>query len=345
MRKSRLDKANVTARDVARAAGVSTGTVSRVVNLHPAVAGDVRKKVLAAIDRLGWQPNAVARSMRTASTRTVGCVFSDFRNPLYANIIQGAEEALALENYTLMVASSGGSATREAALIRLFAGRKTDGLILSVSNEESQELIEAIRAAQLPTVLIERELKVNAYSIGTDHRGGIRKAVEYLFSLGHERIALLTGGKKTRAGRERVGGFVDAYRAAHKVLPSDMLRIESLSSEYAFRETQSLMEMTQPPTAVIAGGNLMLAGVLRAAHMRGLVLPRDLSVICSGDTELAELATPPVTAIRWDLAAVGRGAADLLLGRFRGATISDGTRIELPYEIILRQSCFRPRRG
>src|SRR4051794_5094840 len=98
----KTERSAVTARDVARAAGVSTGTVSRVVNAHPSVADDVRKKVAAAIERLGWQPNVVARSMRTASTRTIGCIFSDFRNPLYASVMQGAEEALAAENYTLM---------------------------------------------------------------------------------------------------------------------------------------------------------------------------------------------------------------------------------------------------
>ena len=98
----------MTARDVAKAAGVSTGTVSRVINMHPAVAEDVRQKVLAAIQSLGWQPNAVARSMRTARTRTIGCIFADVRNPLYANIIQGAEQAFAESGYTLMVASSGG---------------------------------------------------------------------------------------------------------------------------------------------------------------------------------------------------------------------------------------------
>lgn len=342
MKIARPAKATVTARDVARAAGVSTGTVSRVINAHPAVAEGVRRKVLEAIERLDWQPNAVARSMRTASTRMIGCVFSDFRNPLYANIIQGAEEALAADNYALMVASSSGSASREASLIRLFASRRTDGLILSVSDEQSKEIVAAIRAANLPTVFVERELEVDAYSVGTDHRGGIRKAVDYLMSLGHERVALLTGGQKTRAGRERLAGFLDAYKAAGRSVHPEMLRLESLSSDYAFRETQGLMGLKAKPTAIIAGGNLMLAGVLQAAKVLNLTLPRDLSIICSGDMELAQLATPSVTAIRWDLGAVGREAANLLLSHFSGVEIASGTRIEVPNEIVLRDSCCPP---
>lgn len=339
MTKNPAKPATITAHDVAKAAGVSTGTVSRVINAHPAVAKDVRQKVLTAIQALGWQPNAVARSMRTASTRTIGCIFSDVRNPLYANIIQGAEQAFAESGYTLMVASSGGDSSREAKLIQLFASRRADGLILSNADEEDPDIAAAIKASGLPTVLVERDLPIEAYSVGTDHRSGMRRAVEYLFSLGHERIALITGGQRTRAGRERVGGYVDAYKQAGKTPRSEMLRLESLSSDYAFSETQALLGMKSPPTAIIAGGNLMLAGVLRATQMVGVKIPRDLSIICSGDTELAELATPPVTAIRWDLGAVGREAAKLLMGRLVGSLPLDSVRIEVPNEIVLRKSC------
>jgi LacI family transcriptional regulator len=339
LKKPRTQASAITAHDVAKAAGVSTGTVSRVINAHPAVAKDVRQKVLTAIQALGWQPNAVARSMRTASTRTIGCIFSDVRNPLYANIIQGAEQAFAECGYTLMVASSGGDSAREAKLIQLFASRRADGLILSNADEEDPDIAAAIKASGLPTVLVERDLPIEAYSVGTDHRSGMRRAVEYLFSLGHERIALITGGQRTRAGRERVGGYVDAYKQAGKVPQSGMLRLESLSSEYALSETQALLAMKSPPTAIIAGGNLMLAGVLRATQMGGVEIPSDLSIICSGDTDLAELATPPVTAIRWDLGAVGRESAKLLINRLSGALPPHFVRIEIPYEIVLRKSC------
>jgi LacI family transcriptional regulator len=316
--------------------------VSRVVNRHPAVAEKVRQKVVAAMEQLGWQPNAIARSMRTATTRTIGCIFSNIRNPLYATIIQGAEEALARENYTLMVASSGESSAREAELINLFVARRTDGLILSISDETSQKLIDAVKNANLPTVMIERDLPIEIFSVGTDHRRNISAAVDYLISLGHKRIALVTGGQKTRAGRERIGGFVEAHKAAGLALDHNLLRVESLASDYAFHETQALMRLPNAPTAIIAGGNLMLAGVLRAAHMMEIAIPRDLSVISSGDTELAELATPPITAIRWDLAGVGREAARLLLTNLSGAHKQASTRIELPSELILRKSCAQP---
>jgi LacI family transcriptional regulator len=340
-----LGMARLTANDVARLAGVSVGTVSRVINKNPTVAPEARRKVEAAIAQLGWYPNAVARSMRTATTRMIGCIFSDIRNPLYASIIKGAEEALSAQGYVLMVASSGENPYREAALIDLFAGRRADGLLLSLADESSQPVIDAIAAANIPTVLVERDLPLEVASVGTDHRAGMKRATEYLISLGHRRIALITGGQKNRAGRERLRGYLDAMQDAELAVDQNLLRLDSLSSHYAFNETQHLLGLAEPPTAIISGGNQMLAGVLRAARLKCVDIPGQLSVINSGDTELAELATPPVTAIRWDLEAVGREGATILLKIVGGAAARSLGRTELPNEIILRQSCAPPRSG
>jgi LacI family transcriptional regulator len=337
--------ARLTANDVARLAGVSVGTVSRVVNKNPTVAPKAKQKVEAAIAQLGWYPNAVAQSMRTATTRMIGCIFSDIRNPLYTSIIKGAEEALSAQGYALMVASSGENPDREAALIDLFTRRRADGLLLSLADESSQPVIDAIASANVPTVLVERDLPLDVASVGTDHRAGMKRATKYLISLGHQRIALISGGQKNRAGRERLRGYLDAMQDADLTVDQDLLRLDSLSSDYAFNETQHLLGLANPPTAIISGGNQMLAGVLRAARLRCVDIPDQLSVISSGDTELAELATPPVTVIRWDLEAVGREGATILLKIVGGAAARSLGRIELPSEIILRESCAPPRAG
>jgi LacI family transcriptional regulator len=333
----------LTANDVARLAGVSIGTVSRVVNRNPTVAPEAKRRVEAAIAHLGWSPNAVAQSMRTASTRMIGCIFSDIRNPLYTSIIKGAEEALSAQGYVLMIASSHESSERETALIDLFARRRADGLLLSLADETSQPVIDAISAAKVPTVLVERDLPLDVASVGTDHRAGMKRATQYLISLGHQRIALITGGQNNRAGRERLRGYIDAMQEAGINVNQDLLRLDSLSSNYAFNETQYLLGLAVPPTAIISGGNQMLAGVLRAARLKGITIPTQLSVINSGDTELAELATPPVTVIRWDLEAVGREGATLLIKMMTRTVAKNLGRIELPNEIILRESCAPPR--
>ncbi len=280
----------------------------------------------------------------TAKTNTVGCIFSDIRNPLYTGVIRGADELLSQHNYALMIANSAGSTAQEVALINLFTRRRVDALILSLADETNKEMIAAVKAARIPTVLIERELPLPIPSVGTDHAGGLRQATDYLIGLGHRRIALVTGGKNTRAGRERVRGYMDSFAAHNLPLDTALLRLESLSVDYSFSETQHLLDLDDPPTAIISGGNLMLAGVLRATQMRNIEIPRQLSVISSGDTELAELATPPITVLRWDLGAIGRRAAELVLRRLRDRTAEIQGRVELPIEFILRRSCAPPPR-
>lgn len=323
------------------AAGVSAGTVSRVTSNNPTVQPQVRARVLSAIGRLGYRPNAVAQSMRTAETKLIGCVVSDFSNPLYSAILKSAEAVLSETGYTLVIASSDERIDREVLLIETFARRRVDGLIAVLSDEHDPRLLQALHDAAIPLLLMERDMEVRADVIATDHAGGTRRATEYLLSLGHRRIALITGRLTTRSGRDRVAG----YRAAHATggVPMDdaLIRCESLTTSFAFTETQRLFAMREPPTAIIAGGNLMLAGVLRALGILGRAVPSDVSVLSSGDTELAELASPPVTVIRWDLAEFGREAANLILRRLQNRD-DPARRIVVPCELVLRKSCAPP---
>jgi LacI family transcriptional regulator len=330
-----------TIKDVARAAGVSAGTVSRVTSNNPTVQPHVRAQVLAAIKRLGYRPNAIAQSMRTAETKLIGCLVADLSNPLYSAVFKSAEAVLAAAGYTLLIASTEDNVEREVQLIEAFARRRVDGLMGVMSTETDPRLLQALEEANIPLLLMEREIDLNADGIATDHIGGMRQATEHLISLGHRRIALITGPITTRSGRDRVAGYRAAHEAAGIPIDDTLLRCESLASAFAFTETQRLLSLSAPPTAVIAGGNLMLAGVLRALNLLGRAVPRDVSVLSSGETELAELAAPPVTVIRWDLAAFGREAASLMLSRLQDPD-SEPRRMVIPCELILRKSCAPP---
>ncbi len=330
----------VTMRDVARLAEVSLGTVSRVVNENPSVARDARDRVLNAIERLGWRPNAVARSMRTATTRTIGCIVPDIRNPLFAGIVKGAEEVLSERGYTLMVASSDEKPPQDRKLINLFMQRRTDGLLLAPTDDMDPQTQATMREIGVPTVLMERDLPTYLDSVASDQSNGIQSAVNYLFSLGHDRIALVTGSRRNRAGRERHRGFLRAFEIAGRRVDPVLLRLESFSADYAYRETLDLLGMREPPSAMIVAGSFMLAGVLRATSMRGRRVPRDLSVISTGDTDLAELAPPSFTVIRWDLALLGREAATLLLERLASSAATyEPKHLQVPTEVVLRRSC------
>ena len=155
--------------------------------------------------------------------------------------------------------------------------------------------------------------------------------------------SLITGPENTRSGRDRLAGYRAAHAAAGTPVDDALVRCESLTTAFAFAETQRLLALPRPPTAIIAGGNLMLAGVLRALGILGRRVPADISVLSSGDTELAELASPPVTVVRWDLPEYGRTTARLMLHRLHSPQ-DPPRRIVVPCELVLRKSCAAPRR-
>jgi LacI family transcriptional regulator len=332
----------VTVHDVARSAGVAIATVSRVANGVPTVAEDVRARVQAAIEELGWKPSVAAQSMRGVSARMIGFIFSDIRNPIYSAMVKGAETVLSQHGYMLMVASSDGSSERELALLNLFRQRGADGVIFAVQDESNSEILANVRSGNLPVVLLERELDAPVNAVGADHLSGTRRAAEYLISLGHRRIAMITGGRGNRVARDRLEGLQQAHAQAGLSVDPQLLRLDSFSTDYAYRETQMLLSLANPPTAIIALGMPLLSGVLPAIRIRNLRVPEDVSVIASNDSELAQLATPGVSVIRYDADALGHEAARMLLRQLRGEMRPEGVRIQIPTELVLRGSCSPP---
>jgi LacI family transcriptional regulator len=333
----------ITVHDVARAAGVAIGTVSRVVNGAPSVTREVRERVERAIAELGWTPSAAAQAMRGAPTRMVGFIFSDIRNPLYSAMIKGAEDILGEHGYMLVVASSDGQSSREIALIELFKRRRADGLLFSVEEESNASVLRCVGQAGYPVVLLEREMGGTLGTVGAAHLTGTRQATEYLLGLGHRRIAMISGGRNNRVGRDRLAGLMQAHEQAGVAVDPALLRLDSFSSDYGFREVQLLLDMPDPPTAILALGMHLLPGVLRGIRIKGLDIPGDVSLVASNDSELAQLVSPAIAAIRYDGYALGREAAQLLLRRMRDEAVPDGARIEIPTEFVMRESCAGPR--
>jgi len=332
-----------TIRDVARAANVAIGTVSRVLNGHKSVSDDVRRRVLRAIKKLKYEPDRVAQSMRLGVTRTVACATRDISMPGYAAIVHGAEEVLRASGYTLLLAITDERKERELELLRTFQRRRVDAVVMATSSEEDKELSKQIRELDIPVVLLDREKPNELDAVTIDHRRGIRAATEHLHGLGHTRIALLTGGPATRPGRERIAGFKEATAQFGKRASQATVRAGAFSAEFGFREASSLLSSPNRPTAIIAGGMAMLSGVLQAIRARGLSIPNDISVIAGADSDLAALATPAVTAIRWSGTDEGRMAVQLLLNRLTGNRNGPVQRVMLSTELITRESCAPPR--
>jgi len=330
-----------TIRDVAVAAQVAIGTVSRVLNGHKSVSDDVRRRVLKAIRKLNYEPDRVAQSMRLGVTRTVAFATRDISIPGYGAIVKAAEEALRERGYTLLLAMTDERKQQELHLLRIFQQRRVDAVIMTTSDESDRELSRRIKSVGMPVVLLDRENPPELDAVTLDHRRGIRAAAEYLQGLGHTRIALLTGKASTRPAVERIAGFKEATERLGKLAGHSIIRTGGFDAEFGFREASSLLSASARPTAIIAGGMAMLSGVLQAIRARGLSIPHEVSVIASSDSDLAALATPSVTAVRWSGTDEGRIAVQLLLNRLsnRGAPVQ---RVMLSTELIPRESCAQP---
>ena len=338
------ERGRPTVREVAQLAGVSIGTVSRVVNEIPNVSPAVRAKVREAIGILGWKPSTVAQNMRGQASRMIGFIFSDLENPLYASMIKGAEDVLTQAGYLLIVGSSNDRPEQECSLIELFGQRQADGLIFTITDESHAEVLDSLARARFPVVMLERDVNVaTAGAVTANHYEGTLSATRHLLDLGHLRIALVSGGRHNRVGRDRLRGFTDAYRERGLTPSPSLLRIDERIAEDAFglRQTQILLSLPEPPTAILALGRHLLRGVLSACRARGVRIPQDLSLITTNDSELAELVQPAVTVIRYSAYELGREAALLLLQRLERRNDWHFSSIQVPTELVLRQSCAR----
>jgi LacI family transcriptional regulator, galactose operon repressor len=303
-------------REVADLADVAISSVSRVLSGHPDVSAEMRDRVLAAVAELDYEPDFLAQSLRRGATLSVGYVVGDISNPLIATITLGAEAALRSAGYSMLLMNSENEPDLDAAHIRFFQARRVDGMILSLASDRAQSTIDAIGQVDVPVVLIDRDLpaELHASIVRNDHRSGMRSAVDHLLDLGHRRIALVTGGLDIWPVRERLAGMAAAV-AARGVLDETISLIGSLSAEHGEASTEQLLTMVPRPTAIIAGGNQVLAGCVRALVRHGTRVPDDVSLVTCDEVDLSQLHSPPIASVSRDTLQLGRVAAELLLER------------------------------
>ncbi|HKU99350.1 MAG TPA: substrate-binding domain-containing protein [Vineibacter sp.] len=337
----------VTIRDVAQAAGVSLSSASRALNGGRHVSARLARTVTAAAEKLGYQPDFLARSLRTGSSGMIGCLVSDVANPLYASIVQAAETRLRDAGYLLVVANTANDPAREQAAAVAFRGRRLDGILVAPGSGTNDKTWRDLAAGGAPVVILDRDApdddgEASWPSVLVDHRGGARAATRYLIGLGHRRIALLTPGARMRPGRERIAGFHEAFAEAGIDAAGARVCPQESSMDFAHGDALALLDATPRPTALIALGTRILAGALRAARERRLSVPQDLSVLSVGDTDLAAVHAPAITALRWNLEEIGRTAAEMLLQRLRDGAGGGPSRALLPVDLVLRESCAPP---
>lgn len=305
--------------DVARAAGVTAAVVSRVLNDDPTlqVRATTRERVLAAARELDYAPSHAARSLRHSRSNTLGLAVHDMANPLYGEIIIGAQKAAADAGYVLLLADIDGLARGDQTFRRAVHGGAMDGLLLQRAGTPSDRTIVRSASSRIPTVLLNDRSTTQA-SVALDDVGGARLATEHLIGLGHTRIGTLRVGGTSRSGA-RVRGWRDALSRAG--LPADDRWLgdggHTLDSGRA--GMRELLEQDDPPTAVVVGNVLAAIGALTAARDAGLDVPGEVSVVSFHEIPYAAHLTPPLTTVAMPLRELGVAAVALLLERLAGS--------------------------
>ena len=301
-------------KDVAERAGVAVGTVSRVLNDHPSVTAEVRARVKAVIEELGYRPDPFARSMRSKTSRLIGIVIPDLNNPFFSGLVQCAERAATAHNHNVIFMSSSDEIAKEADRIAQLASRKVDGIILVPS--AGPHSVKAPKGLSLITV---DRLLAEYPGIAADHRGGARMAVRHLVQLGHRRIACIAGPIGSVPATDRLMGYLDVIEGlAGEVRESIAPIVVHGSFDYESGHAAAISLLAAPrderPTAIFASSDQQAIGCLRAANDLGIPVPADLSLVGFDGIPLSNLTTPRLTTVIQPIAQIANAAVSALLG-------------------------------
>ncbi len=326
----------VTIRDVAEKAGVALSSVSRVLSDHPDVSSKMRKRVEDAATELGYQPDLLAQSLRSGSTRTVGLVIRDISNPLFAVIARRCEQELRGAGYSVVLVNSDGDVETEARNLSLLRRRRVDGLIASLESETAASTQEALRRFPGPIVLLDRDVEnLNVGAVLCDHYSGCYAATADLISRGHRGISLITGSVEVRSTRERLRGYRAAFHDAGLEPDESLLSIGNFGDDYGKAEVIRLTARKPAPTAFLTGGVLITAGALRALTQLGRTPGVDIALVALDEWPLFDISVPSLASVSRDPNEMGTTAARLLLDMLNG---SEPTALTVPTIYTPRES-------
>jgi DNA-binding LacI/PurR family transcriptional regulator len=338
----------LTIEDIARLAGVSRSTVSRVINGQPSVRPAVRERVQEVIAAHGYAPQAAARQLVTQRTRTIGLILPDmadnlFGTPIFALMGQGVSQVCTQEGYVSMQ-FMGQRNMDEAMFFSLLRSRHFDGVVL-ISGEYDDPCPAFLKNANIPYVRIGHDPKHNDLKyVDINNVEAARIAVEHLAQLGHRRIAMIKGLARDTCSAERYEGYKQALLEAGIALDEELVGEGDWSAACGYKLTRRFLQLAEPPTALFSSNDIMVAGVVRAVHEGGISVPDDLAIVGFDDLEQTTMIFPELTTIRQPCVEMGASAAKMLIGQLD----HENREVEhtiLPTTLVIRESCGHHRQS
>jgi LacI family transcriptional regulator len=337
-------RARAQIKDVARVAGVSTATVSHVVNNTRAVSAETREKVMRAIESCNYYPNTHARSLASGRSHTLGLLVSDIANPFFPELVKSIEQVAFEKGYDVILSNTDYNDERTLNYVRRFIERKVAGVALMTS-ELDKGLIDELARCHVPVVFLDiGSAGVCMSNLLVDYGAGIEEAIKHLVGLGHRNIAYVGGPAHLSSAAKRLEAFRRSMACQLPEVMSPLIYESDFRLEGGRRAARQMLGSSELPTAIVVANDMMALGVMQECRERGLRVPDDLSIVGFDDIAFAALSNPPLTTVRLPRAELGRKAVEALL-----ATIGDsdrqGVEINIATYLVLRDSTGRVHAG
>lgn len=327
----------ITLKMVAERAGVSVNTVSRAINNKSDINEETKKRVLKVAQELGYVQNATAVALRTKKTRTLGVVIADNRNPFYAEVLNGIEEAAREKNYHIILANTQRDYQKEEEAINLLLAKRVDGLLITPVQDRNDDIKNLIEA-NIPFVIVGRDFKnIEVDAVYNDEVKGGFLATKYLIKKGHKRIALINGFLHKSPARGRLEGYKKALKEYGIPFDDSLVSVGDIDVKDGYERTKQLLEKGLNFTAIFAYNDMMAFGAMRAIKEKGLRIPEDIGLVGYDDIPFSSLISPSLTTIRLKKQELGVESLKLLLSRIN-VSRKKTKKIMLDVELKIRET-------
>jgi len=325
----------ITLKMVAERAGVSVNTASRAINNKSDINEKTKKRVLKVAQELGYVQNATAVALRTKKTRTLGVVIADNRNPFYAEVLNGMEEAAREKNYHIILANTQRDYRKEEEAINLLLAKRVDGLLITPVQDRNDDIKKLIEA-NIPFVIVGRDFEnIEVDAVYNDEVKGGFFATEYLIKKGHKRIAFINGFLHKSPAQGRLEGYKKALKEHGIPLDDMMVSVGDIDVEDGYERTKQMLEKNLDFTAIFAYNDMMAFGAMQAVKEKGLRIPEDIGLVGYDDISFSSLISPSLSTIRLKKQELGAESVKLLLSRINGSR-EKMKKIMLNVELIVR---------